>query len=133
MRNHEILLAFILSSVMWPALLFAETIDPSITPTKTLTCDMPVERTDGTPLAISEIAQIRFYVSTDQSTWQQAGTNTVCLQVYDLSGVADGTYWYTADAVDSEGRESIKNPQAAELIVKRLSPPASPSNLGWTD
>jgi len=128
-----ILPAILISSVMWSAIILAETIDPSITPTKTLNCDMPVERTDGTPLALNEIAQIRFYVSTDQATWQQAGTNTVCLQVYDLSDVADGTYWYTADAVDTEGRESIKSPQAAELIVKRLSPPASPTGLGWTD
>jgi len=128
-----ILPAIILSSIFWSAVLFAETIDPTITPTKTLTCDMPVERTDGTPLAIDEIAQVRFYVSIDQTTWQQAGTNTVCLQVYDLSGVSDGTYWYTVDAVDTDGRESIKSPQAAELIVKRLSPPASPTGLGWTD
>ena len=128
-----ILPAIILSAIMWSAILCAETIDPTITPTKTLTCDMPVERTDGTPLALNEIAQVRFYVSTDRTTWQQAGSNTVCLQSYDLSGVADGTYWYTADAVDTEGRESIKSPQAAELIVKRLSAPAPPLNFGWTD
>jgi len=109
----------------------AQAVDPTITSTKVITCDMPVERTDGTPLELNEIAQVRFYVSTDRETWTQAGTNTVCTKSYDLIGVADGTYWYTADVIDTDGRESIKAPMAAELIVKRISQPAPPSGLGW--
>ena len=70
-----VLLALFVTSVA------AEEIDPTITPSKTLTCTLPVERTDGTPLAVDEIAQVRFYVSQDGSTWTQNGTNTVCLQV----------------------------------------------------
>ena len=120
-----VLLALFVTSVA------AEEIDPTITPSKTLTCTLPVERTDGTPLAVDEIAQVRFYVSQDGSTWTQNGTNTVCLQVYDLTNVADGQYYYTADVVDTEGRESEKSPQVADLLVKRIAPPASPSGVGW--
>jgi len=127
------LILTILSTAFWATVALAETIDPNITPTKVLTCDMPVEREDGTALAIDEIAQVQFFVSPDQTTWTQAGTNTVCSQSYDLSNVQDGTYFYTASVTDLAGRQSILAPQAAELIVKRIASPAPPSNLGWTD
>ncbi len=124
----------VISLVGWSVfigLALAETIDPNQVQTKVLTCNMPVERTDGTALAVDEIAQVRFYVSQDQTTWTPAGTNTVCQQNYDLTEVPDGTYWYTADVVDTEGRESIKSLEVAELIVKRIASPAAPSGLGW--
>jgi len=111
----------------------AETIDPTITPSKTLICEMPTDREDGTPLPLGEIAEIRFYVSMNQTRWDDAGTNTICLQVYDLSGVADGIYYYKASAVDTDGRESIKTPEVVTLEVKRLSPPAPPSSIGWLE
>jgi len=105
-------------------------IDPTIDPTKTLTCTMPIERTDGTPLAADEIAEIRFFVSQDLATWTPAGTNTACSQVYDLTSVPDGTYHYVAQTVDTDGRESVYS-DSVTLEVKRLATPAAPTGLSF--
>jgi len=109
--------------------------DPTITPALTLTCDYPVKREDGTPLALDEIAQVDFYVSTDGASWQPAGANTAaCRQVYDLSEAQDGQYYYTVTATDTAGRISIygadaATPEVVALVVKRIAPPANPTGL----
>jgi hypothetical protein len=105
-------------------------IDPTIEPTKTLTCDMPVERSDGTPLAVDEIAEIRFFVSQDLATWTPAGTNTACNQVYNLTSMPDGVYHYAAQTVDTDGRESLYS-DSVTLEVKRLAAPAAPIGLSF--
>ena len=106
-------------------------VDPNKTPTFTLTCQYPIEREDGKPLAIEEIAQINFFVSTGTvGNWTPAGTNTnACRQVYDLSGVADGDYFYTATATDNDGRESVYAPEVVALTVKRIQAPKAPTGL----
>jgi hypothetical protein len=109
-------------------------VDPDKTPTWTITCEYPVEREDGTPLAINEIAKVEFYVSPDKSDWISAGENTTaCRQVYNLTDVADGQYYYTVTATDTEGRASlfsinspdanIDDPGYVALVVKRVKPP----------
>ena len=105
-----------------------------MTPVKIFTCTLPDTRTDGIALPPEQIAEVRFYVSSDAQeprTWQQTGTSGLCTIAYTLSDVADGVYFYTADVVDTEGRESIKAPDILELEVKRQANPAPPSNLGW--
>lgn len=124
----------VLLLLLLPAATFGIDVDPTLDPIKTLTCTMPSEREDGTPLAVDEIAEIRFFVASDQdgfATWTPAGTNTSCSQVYDLSRVADGAYRYTGTAVDTDGRESIKSPDLAEITVKRVALPAHPTNFGF--
>ena len=116
--------------VLFLVVFSAHAVDPTIEPTKVLTCDMPIERTDGTPLALDEIAEIRFFVSTDNSTWEPAGANTVCTQTYDLTNVPDGLYYYTAQAVDTDARASAYA-DSTSLLVKRLAAPAPPMNLGF--
>lgn len=109
-------------------------VDPTITPTLTITCIDPVEREDGTPLAIGEIATRNFFVSATApgaaKNWTPAGSNnTACRQVYDLGAVIDGQYYYTATAVDTDGRESAFAPGVVALEVKRLAPPKPPNGL----
>ena len=115
-----------------PSMVLAEgtLVDPAQTPTWTITCTDPIEREDGTPLAVGEIATRNFFVSPDQVSWTPAGSNTTeCKQVYDLSAVADGQYYYTATAVDIDGRESVYSPDIAALEVKRIQPPRPPTGL----
>ena len=42
--------------------------DPALTPTVLVVCDAPVDRADGAPLAVDEIARIEFVQSTDGRT-----------------------------------------------------------------
>ena len=124
------LISIFLFLFMLPA--WALEVDPGEKPTFTITCDYPTEREDGTALTQAEIAQINFYVSTDQSTWTPAGFNTsACRQVYDLSQIADGQYYYAATTIDTAGRESIRS-MVVDLLVKRSSDPNPPANLQGT-
>jgi len=127
------ILLFLLVALLDCRVALAVEVDPNLQDSKTFTCTLPVSRTDGTALAVDEIAEVRFYESEDQTVWTQVGTNTVCLQVYSLTDIPDGTYYYTADVVDTDGRESIKSPEVAVLTVKRLASPAPPSAVGWQD
>jgi len=106
----------------------AMAVDPTIDPIKTLSCTMPVEREDGTALAVNEIAEITFFVSTDQVAWTQVGSNTVCSQQLELTNTPDGQYYYVARTVDTDGRVS-RNSNELPLLVKRLAPPAPPTSI----
>ena len=110
-------------------------VDPNLTPQKILTCDYPVTRTDGTPLAVDEIATINFFVSQDvgvDKTWTPAGSNdTACRQVYDLTAVPDGQYYYSASALDTGGRESVVSPNYVPLVLQRIAPPETVQGLRW--
>lgn len=116
-------------------------IDPTITPTWTVVCNAPLERTNGDPLAIGDIARFEFKVSTDigaTKTWQPAGQNlTECKQVYDLTSVPDGQYYYSPLAVDTDGRQSaisydVDPAEVAALVVKRIANPNHPNGVTGT-
>lgn len=109
-------------------------IDPTIPGQQTLTimCEYPVEREDGTPLAINEITQINFWVTKNGSR-TAAGTNTIaCQQVYDMTQVLDGSYLYTASTLDTDGRESVDTVVGVTVIIKRIAPPKSPFGMRFT-
>ena len=116
------------------------TLDPSLAGQTqfTIRCNDPIARTDGTPLAVGEIAERVFWVSTDKQNWTEAGrNNAACQQVYDATQIADGTYYYTVSAIDTDGRQSIRaidgNPnEVITAVVKRLPPPAAPAGLSVT-
>jgi len=61
--------------------------------------------------------------------WQPAGSNTAeCKQVYDLTQVADGQYYYTGTVDDTAARRSKYGADAipAEywaMVVKRVANP----------
>lgn len=109
------------------------TIDPSISSQDTLTisCQYPIEREDGTPIAINEIATMKFHVEANGAGgYQPAGENTAaCLQVYDMTQVADGVYVYAVTAVDTEGRVSDLSVETVTATVKRLPPTRSPTGV----
>jgi hypothetical protein len=130
-----IVIAFIFMAFMEEANAEGPVVDPNLTPSKTLTCDYPVTRTDGTPLALDEIATVQFYVSQDETgtkTWTPAGSNdTECKQVYDLTAIPDGQYYYSASAVDTGGRESVVAPGYSPLVLQRIAPPETVTGLRW--
>ena len=131
---------YLAALLLVPMMALAEgpVVDPTITPTWTITCVDPIERMDGTALLPGELANREFFVSQDVGavkTWTLAGSNsTACRQVYDLIDVIDGQYYYTVTAIDSEGRHSDKAYDAdpstlVSLEVKRIQPPRPPSGL----
>lgn len=108
-------------------------IDPTIPgqSTLTMTCVYPIEREDGTPLAIGEIATVKFYVeSNGVGGFVPAGSNsTACRQVYDMSAVADGVYVYVATTLDTDGRESVFSAVNLTATVKRMANPKAPTGI----
>jgi hypothetical protein len=109
-------------------------IDPSLPEQQQLTieCVYPIARTDGTALALNEIAQVNFYVTKDGARTAAGSNNTACRQVYDMSNVSDATYIYSVTALDTDNRESIDSPEVVTAIVKRLTNPNSPKGLTAT-
>lgn len=121
-------------------------IDPdSAQHTFTITCVDPIEREDGTALTVGEIDTRNFFVSTTKEPydWRPAGTNNAeCKQVYDMSAVAEGQYYYTVTVTDTEGRESlygVSNPDLlpgetgyVAAVVKRIHPPKTGTGLSGT-
>lgn len=107
-------------------------VDPALTPSKTLVCDMPVTRADGSPLAVGDIASINFLRSGDGATWAPDGSTNECRLVLDLSAMPEGQYYYTATATDTEGRESGRS-NVVPFALARIPPPSPPANLGLVD
>jgi len=110
------------------------TFDPTLSgeTTLTLTCEYPIEREDNTPLAIGEIAKVKFFVEKDGvGGFVPAGENaTACKQIYDVTQIVDGVYVYKATVVDTDGRESVMSTDFVTAMVKRLANPKS--TLGLT-
>lgn len=114
--------------------------DVAIDPTQpgetalTVTCDYPIEREDGTPLAINEIAQVSFFVEKNGAGgYVPAGQNTsACRQVYDMSQVVDGVYVYVVTTTDTDGRESRYSATNVIATVKRVANPNSPAGMSGT-
>lgn len=104
------------------------TIDPLITPTATLSCTLPIEREDGTPIAEDEIATINFYAGTTAGDYTDTVGMTSCSMSIDVTLLTDAPYYYVVTAVDTDGRESMYSPMYT-LTVKRVKPPKAPSGL----
>ena len=134
-RTVNILFAIIMiaAAFAFHKMAFAVTlnIDPSLPEQQQLTigCQYPIEREDGTPLALNEIAQINFYVTKDGVRTAAGSNSTACSQTYDLSNVPDATYLYSVTALDTDGRESVDSPEVVTAIVKRLASPKSPTGI----
>ncbi len=103
-------------------------IDPTITPEKVLKCNMPVEREDGTPLALYEIEEVKFYSGTAPGDYVETATDTICQLTVLTADLPDGNYYKVASVVDVAGRPS---PYSEEwvLVVKRVSVPRAPTLL----
>lgn len=126
-------ISFLLLFMAFQATANNVTLDPTISTQDrlTVTCEYPIEREDGTPLAVNEIAQVNFFVEKDGvGGYVPAGENTTaCRQVYDMTSVPDGVYVYAVTAVDTEGRESLYSSEVVTATVKRLPNPSTPTGV----
>jgi len=103
----------------------AYAVDPDITPVTTINCAMPIEREDGTALALDEIAEVRFYSGTATGSYTlPMQPNNVCQKVIDNTALADGDYFYVFTVVDTDSRESKYSAEKVHT-VKRVKPPAA--------
>lgn len=102
------------------------TVDPNITPTAVLSCTLPIEREDGTALAINEIATINFYAGTTVGDYTDTIGMLSCSMSIDVTALTDAPYYYVVTAVDTDGRESVHSPMYT-LTVKRVKPPRAPT------
>ncbi len=112
----------------------AVVVDPAITPSATIVCAYPIAREDGTPIAISEIATIMFYVGRLTGDYQDQVASAVpipgCKLAIDVTKVLDGDYFYVMTAIDTDGRESSYSSEIT-LTVKRIAKPNPPTGLVW--
>jgi hypothetical protein len=104
------------------------TVDPTIDNSYTLSCTQPIEREDGTPLAIGEIAKNNFYVGTTPGNYTETIENLppTCSLTVDATAVADGSYYYVVTVVDTDGRESMYSTPFV-VTVQRVKPPKAPT------
>ena len=120
---------YLLGLLLLPAVAAANiTVDPSTEPSYTITCTQPIEREDGTPLAIGEIAENRFYVGSSSGDYTDMISNLppTCSLTVDATAVADGQYFYVVTAVDTDGRESTYS-QEKVVTIQRVKPPKAPT------
>jgi VCBS repeat-containing protein len=77
----------------------------------------PVEREDGTPISMSEIAGYRVYYGTSQGNYTKqveiAGSSTMQAT---LSNLASGTYYIVVTTYDVDGRESAHSQMVTRTI-----------------
>ena len=107
-------------------------LDPTIEGQKnvTVTCTANLEREDGTPMVIGEIAYFSYYISTDGTAPVNADADTpTCRQVFNLEAVPDGVHIYQVTETDTEGRESALSATQATVTVKRLANPGDPGGV----
>lgn len=102
------------------------TVDPNINSNVEITCTLPVEREDGTPLAVGEIATINFHAGTTSGNYTDTITRAVCNLSVDATALADQSFYYVATVVDTEGRESMYSAEFV-LTVQRVKPPKPPT------
>lgn len=85
---------------------FAETYFVDIDPVMELNCTNPTERVDGTPLAVSEIREIRWEVYQDSQVYTVNMPGGCYLMDFDLSVLAPGKWGKVAWTIDTGGRAS---------------------------
>lgn len=100
--------AFALGLMLAEAHAEGEIINPATTPSKTISCNYPNERTDDTALAQSEIAFVSLYAGADKAALVNVDSNSsACSFTINTTLLANGQYYYALSATDSDGRESV--------------------------
>lgn len=110
-------------------------VDPTRVATKTMTCFLPTEYTDNTPLDANNIMSVNFFRSnTSTGPWQIIGQTMggICAWVEDINLLPVGQYYYHATVTDNLGLESEMS-NIIPLEVKIALPPKPPTSLGWAD
>ena len=95
----------------------SEALSPSSPPRIALSWIAPVEREDGTPISIVEIAGYRVYYGTEKGVYSHhieiKGGGALKTTLTDLDA---GVYYIAVTAVDVDGRES----KTSEEVIKRI-------------
>jgi len=93
----------------------------------------PTDRTDGTPLALTEIAHYNFYMSFDSGPVVLIGATQIqngeFTDVIDVDAQTPGTYALSYSTVDTDGREGPLSPPLTIEILAPLAPPSPPSGI----
>ena len=83
----------------------------------TLSWVAPVEREDGTPISMAELAGYRVYYGTSAGNYTtQVDINNGSTMNVTLSGLTTGTYYIVVTAIDVDGRESVYSQEAVQTI-----------------
>ena len=101
-------------------------VDPVLEPTTEFTCQLPIEREDGTPLVAGEIVELRFHYGSVSGVYNAVESSTVCAWVYDnTTNSSDNNMYLVVTAVDADGRESKYSAEKIHGIywVKLPNPP----------
>ena len=96
--------------------------------TKTVACDLPTTRTDGSALDASEIAEIRLFNTQDLSTQSSdyIDVQSGCSFIVDLTSFDLGQQYLRVKAVDRDGRISALSSGVDGILPFELRAGASP-------
>jgi len=125
----------LLALVSLPAIAEGPIVDPTRQATKPLTCVLPTEYTDNTPLDPLNINRVNFYRAQAVSgPWTLIGSNLgpICAYTEQVNLLAVGQYYYHATVTDNIGLESGMS-NIVPLEVRLSVPPKPPTSLGWAD
>ena len=90
---------------------------PKPPPVISLSWIAPVEREDGTPLAMAEIAGYRVYYGTSKGDYtsevELKGSSTMEIT---LENLVSGIYYFVVTTVDEDGRESVNSEEIVRSI-----------------
>lgn len=133
MKNKFLWIA-LLPFILFPSIVKPEGIvlDPTKISERTLTCILPTEYTDNSPLIPSDIIAIDFYRATTRNgPWEliYSQMDGGCRYVENILILAEGQYYYYATVTDLNGNTSDMS-NIVPMEVRRLPPP-KPVVLGW--
>lgn len=135
-RAFVILLFCLLPTAVFVQVTYAVTPPAPVTPTLAkllFTMAMPATRTDGTPLAVNEIAKTRIYVSSFDSVVEIPGAAANYTYTLAPGVCVAATDSAAATVVDSGGRESAASIAVTTPALCGPKPlPAAPTNLKVT-
>ncbi len=94
------------------------------------TCKLPTTRTDGSPLLISELLYVDWYLSTNLSLPDPEPllSNLDCRAAFDIAGLANGQYYLYARATDTSTLQSARS-VTLPFVLATLAPPKAPAGI----
>ena len=126
-----IVLALLSTQVMAVGPVYEQGVDSP----KTLSCDPPTTRTDGTPLVpgVSDdnLHTVITTKNVDTNITEVANADATCTKVYNIDTLIPGQYEITATAVDESifSRESVSSETYSFLVTPQTMPPNAPTGL----
>jgi len=114
---------FLLLAISFNVLADSITVDPNIKPEQIINCTLPTEREDNTPLDVSEILNINWYIGTTSGDYIEKIPTEICQIILDVTQYPDGKYYIAATTIDTDFRESVFSIES-DMTVKRQTPPA---------